>query len=147
MSDKSTQTEETATKGFTKKRIENNEGLSVSKPTSSKSEQLQIKPEESAQDDFTELVKTENEAKIVTIPSLPLDTFSFEERDKTALELINCNLVRALKLSEDANQQKSDDLESATVKLKELTSEAEDGEKKLSTLQNLVRLLKVDFYH
>lgn len=87
----------------------------------------------------------ENAARVIRVSPQPTDAFLLDDREKAAIELINCNLARALNITEE---EKNDLIEKITA-LKKKLREYEEGVKNLERQRNIfessVDLLKVGF--
>lgn len=95
-------------------------------------------------DELSDLRQAEMQAKVLKIKSEPIeDNFLLDDREKAAIELINCNLARALNISEEEKGHLIDQISALKNKLAESETTNQDIEKQRSIFETSVTLLKV----
>ena len=98
-------------------------------------------------DEFDNLRSEEAKARVIRVKQQPPDEFLLDEREKAAIELVNCNLARALSITEEEKSDLIRQMTSLRARLGEKEKSVAEIEKRRQILQTSVDLMKVSRAH
>lgn len=96
-------------------------------------------------DGLEDLRQSEAKARVIRVGSQPADDFLLDDREKAAIELINCNLARALNITEEEKSELIAKISSLKKKLRESEEEMKSLQKQRDVFESSVDLLKVGY--
>lgn len=123
--------------------MESKTAIKVETPVKVETALAKAVTESPPKDDFDRLRREEANARVIRVQPLPDEDFLLDDREKAALELVNCNLARALSITEEEKAGLVTLMTQLRSRLNAKEKEVAEIERRREVLQSSVDLLKV----